>query len=502
MIDAKKREAIYSLHKEGIGIGEISRIFTVDPKTVRRIIDKKGVMPDTVRKDSINIDPEFLRKLHQRCNGYVQRMHEIITEGENIVISYPTLVKKVNDLGLNRPKKQRCDKVADEPGAEFQHDTTVYKLEIGGKKVKAIASLLYYRYSKVRYLKFYPLFNRFTMKCFFHEALVHLQYVAEICIIDNTNLARLRGSGKNAVIVPEMELFVQQYGFKFVCHAIGHANRKAGNERSFYTVETNFLPGRTFTSWDDLNHQAFEWATVRIFNRAVSKTHIIPAKAFEHEKSFLKKIPSFVPAVYLDHERDIDQYGYVLFRGNYYWIPGTKRHRVKILEYADFIEIYLKRQLLSSYPLPPHGVKNEKFSPKGAPGPRYQPHNRKKSTAVEEKILRDIAPDVDRYLNFAIQWKGKKKHSFIRQLYCLSQKLARTLFIKTINRALKYRINTIETIERIAILYMKRNTKEVSFLQIDEAFQKRESYRHGYFCDEVDLSLYDKMIEEEDTKNE
>ena len=50
----------------------------------------------------------------------------------------------------------------------------------------------------------------------------------------------------NALIVPEMEAFAKQYGFVFRCHEIGHCNRKAGEERSFWTVETNFLPGRTF----------------------------------------------------------------------------------------------------------------------------------------------------------------------------------------------------------------------------------------------------------------
>ena len=30
--------------------------------------------------------------------------------------------------------------------------------------------------------------------------------------------------------------FGKQYGFEFVCHEINHCNRKAGNERSFYTL--------------------------------------------------------------------------------------------------------------------------------------------------------------------------------------------------------------------------------------------------------------------------
>ena len=53
----------------------------------------------------------------------------------------------------------------------MQHDTSLYTLEIGPKRLKVIGSLLYSRYSKIRYLKFYRVFNRFKMKCFFHEGL-------------------------------------------------------------------------------------------------------------------------------------------------------------------------------------------------------------------------------------------------------------------------------------------------------------------------------------------
>jgi hypothetical protein len=127
---------------------------------------------------------------------------------------------------LGQPAKARCDHVPDEPGAEMQHDTSVYKVKLAGHPTRVIASLLYLRYSKRRYLKFYRVFNRFAMKCFLHEALLFWGYAAKQCIIDNTNLARLRGSGKQAVIVPEMASFAERYGFTFLCHAIGHANRK------------------------------------------------------------------------------------------------------------------------------------------------------------------------------------------------------------------------------------------------------------------------------------
>ena len=188
-------------------------------------------------------------------------------------------------------------------------------MKLAGQPTRVIASLLYLRYSKRRYLKFYRVFNRFAMKCFLHEALMFWGYAAKQCVIDNTNLARLRGSGKQAVIVPEMVAFAERYGFQFLCHAIGHPNRKAGEERSFWTVETNFLPGRSFQSLEDLNQQALEWATVRMEHRPASKTRLIPAKAFEHERHYLTELPAQLPAPYWPHERGTDEYGYVAVRG-------------------------------------------------------------------------------------------------------------------------------------------------------------------------------------------
>ena len=498
MIDPEKRKAIYCLHNEGMGIREISRRLGVSRNTVKAIIEQKGGMPDLPRKDKKRIDPELLRRLYAECNGWVQRIHEKLTEQEEIKIGYSTLTGMIRELDLGQPRKRRCDRVPDEPGAEMQHDTSPYTLKIGDKRVRVEGSLLYYRYSKIRYLKFYRSFNRFKMKCFFHEALAFWGYAALICIIDNTSLGRLRGSGKNAVIAPEMERFARQYGFEFVCHAIGHANRKAGNERSFYTVETNFFPGRAFETLEELNRQAFEWATVRMAGRTVGKTRLLPSKAFEHEQSYLRKVPAYVPAPYLSYKRGTDQYGYASLDGNFYWVPGTSRVDVNILEYSDCLKIYHKRKLLIEYELPPDGVKNKIFDPPGQLKPQYQPKYRKKPTEAEEKKLKEVAEEVKAYLSFVLKQKGIGKHRFIRRLYGLYQKIALPLFVKTVKRALKYRITDIETLERIAILQLEEGNYELPLAEIDRELESRESYLEGRFTDEVDLSTYEKMMEDED----
>jgi len=492
MIDANKRKAIFLLHNEGLGIRELSRKLKVSTNTISNIIKLKGQTPDMKRQDKINIDPELLQKLHAKCDGYVQRIHEILEEEEGIFVGYSTLTRTIRESGFGQPKNQRCDRKPDEPGAEMQHDTSPYTVKFGTNRVKVVGSVIYMRYSKMRYLKFYRSFNRFAMKCFIHEALTFWGHAAPVCIIDNTNLARLRGTGKNAVMVPEMKLFAKQYGFEFLCHEVRHSNRKAGNERSFYTVETNFFPGRIYETLEDMNQQAFDWATIRMPNRPVSKTRMIPARAFEYEQSFLEKLPPYVTPPYLAHERGTDQYGYAAVDGNFYWVPGKTRFNVKVLQFCDHLEIYHKRKKLAEYQLPPDGIKNDKISPKGEPRPRYQPNNRKKPTAEEEKLLRSAAPEVDEYLNFVLVMKGKVRHRFIRQLYNLHKKTALPLFAKAVKRALKYRIKSVDTIENIIRLLLRHTKYEMPLPEINEEFRSRPAYREGRFADEVDLSIYNK----------
>jgi len=216
MIETDKRKAVFLLHQEGQPAREIARLLGLSRNTVRAIIEQEGAPPPPrPRADRQPLDEELLRRLYQECQGHIARVHEKLVEEEGVAVAYSTLTQRLRELGISDPPKARCQQVPDEPGAEMQHDTSLYPVELAGRRVRLIASLIYLRYSKRRYLKFYRAFDRFKMKCFFHEALTFWGYAARQCIIDNTNLARLRGTGAHALIHPEMEAFARQFGFAY-----------------------------------------------------------------------------------------------------------------------------------------------------------------------------------------------------------------------------------------------------------------------------------------------
>ena len=435
----------------------------------------------------------------------MQRIHEKLLEEHRIQVGYSTLTRMLRELGLGRGHASRCDRVPDEPGAEMQHDTTLYQVKLGQRRTRLIASLMYLRYSKRRYLKFYRAFHRFAMKCFLHEALMFWGYAARRCIIDNTNLARLCGAGSRAVIVPEMREFARARGFEFTCHAIDHPNRKAGNERSFWSVETSFLPGRTFESLEDLNRQAREWATVRMEHRVQTKARVIPAQLFEHERLYLHPLLPHLPAPYQAHQRVTDQYGYVAFGANYYWVPGTRRDDVKVLQYADRLKIFRCHDCVAEYPLPPDGTRHQHYSPAGEPKPQYQPRKRRREARLEEQRLRALGDDVSAYLDFALSAPGVQRHRFTRELFALSRKLTGDVFRQTARRAHRYGIIELATLRRIAWLCLSQEEDVLPEPEVDEDFRQRPAYQEGYLTQPPDLSAYDQLSEpnqEEDDDDE
>ena len=101
--------------------------------------------------------------------------------------------------------------------------------------------------------------------CFLYEALTCWGYAARQCIIDNTNLARLRGTGAQAVLVAEMEVFAQQFAFQFVCHEKGHPDRKTGRPREHAfreLVNAIFYLTKTGCQWRNLPEHFARWGTV------------------------------------------------------------------------------------------------------------------------------------------------------------------------------------------------------------------------------------------------
>jgi transposase len=496
MINEDKRQAIHTLYNEGVSKSEIARMIKVSPKTVRKILSGDVRPLPKTRCDKKELDEDIVRELYKKCTGHIQRVHEILTEEHNINIGYSTLTQFIRGKSISKPphSTKRHHRVEDIPGEEMQHDTSPYRLKIGKNTVKLVCSALYFRYSKMRYVRFYLNFNRFAMKCFFHEALMFFKYSAKICVIDNTNLAVLRGTGSDAVFNPEMIEFARNYGFEWLAHERNHADRKAGEERAFRTINSNFFPGREFHSIQDINTKAFDWATVRYARRPQSRTRLIPVELFEIEKPYLIRLPRYIMPPYKDHNRPMDQYGFIVFKSNYYWVPRESKRYVAFIEYSDTIKIFPKdnnnKPLVSLlYQLPEADIRNQAYKPDGVNTNPYQPNNRKKPSHEEERQIRNIGSICCDYVDFikSAQCNIAQKPRFLRDLYRLSRNMTPSLLFATLERALKYNVSTIDGLLRISSQLMNKGLYELPETYLDDDYKQRDTYQQGRFSHEAEI---------------
>jgi transposase len=121
MYDMNLRLTIKTLHDKGKSKKEIARILRISVKTVRRVLKRETIRKSKSRSDKIKVDHDLLTALYQKCNGYLQRVHEILTEEYGIAIGYSTLTGLCRELSIGEKNTERSMQIPDIPGEEMQH---------------------------------------------------------------------------------------------------------------------------------------------------------------------------------------------------------------------------------------------------------------------------------------------------------------------------------------------------------------------------------------------
>jgi hypothetical protein len=259
MLDQSTRAAMLKLHEQGHSIRGIARALKVSRGAVRDVRrSATETVPALVRPEKATPYRDQILELYARCRGNLVRVHEeLVVSGAPF--SYPALTAFCRRQGIGHEPKEPIGEYHFQPGQEMQHDTSPHRAEIGGHLRPVQTASLVCAYSRMLFFQFFPTFRRFDCKVFLTDALQYFQGACETCLIDNTHVVVLKGTGREMVPVPEMAAFADRYGFRFQAHAIGNANRSARVERSFRYIETNFLAGRSFPDWADANRQARQW---------------------------------------------------------------------------------------------------------------------------------------------------------------------------------------------------------------------------------------------------
>jgi hypothetical protein len=456
MLDQSTRTTILKHHDEGHGSRAIARVVGVSRGAVRRVLAAgEAVVPRLERSEKAEPYREQILELFTRCKGNLVRVHEELCAA-GAQLSYQAVTGFCRRHGLGHPAKEPAGSYSFVPGQEMQHDTSAHDVKLGGRTRRVQTASLVLCHSRMIFFQHYPAFTRFHCKVFLTDAMRHFGGACATCMIDNTHVVVLSGTGKSMVPVPEMQSFGERLGFVFQAHEKGDANRSARVERPFHFIENNFLAGREFADWDALNREALAWCD-KVNGTYKRHLHATPRELFAAEQVALRALPVWVPDVYALHQRIVDVEGFVNVHGNRYSAPWRLLgHRVEVRETKDQIQVFDGPRLLATHRkvIDTTGARvlDKTHRPPRGEGPTARPP----SAAEEQQLLR-IAPEVSEYL------AGLKRHApargirDVRRLLRMVQDYPRAPLVGALGTAAHYGLYDLDRVERLLLRSLARD---------------------------------------------
>jgi transposase len=441
MTPSQIRDAVRTLQAQGQSLREISRVLQLSRNTVRRIL-RAAPAPTA----DAGPGRAYLKSAFERAQGNVVRIGELLAAEYEMTVSYSTLTRWVREAGLRAPP-QRAGEYTFAPGEEMQHDTSPHRVTLGEKTVTAQCAGLVLAYSRRLFIQYYPRYTRFEAREFLLDAVRFMAGSCPQCVIDNTSVMLAAGAGADAVIAPEMAAFARTLGFAFRAHRVGNPDRKGRIERNFFFVETNFLPGRCFSDFDDLNRQALAWCQEVANAKPKRALGMSPETAYVLEKPFLRPLPSVLPPVYEVFERVVDLSGYVSLDANRYSVPERLvGQTVTVYKYPARVEIHHRHAVVANH----LRLIGQRDARRTDPAHHPTPARASRTPAIDVQ-LRDDSPELAAYAR-ALQQRGHGRGlRALRRLLEIQHTYPKGAFLAAVRQAAHYGLYDLGRLEKLIL---------------------------------------------------
>lgn len=437
------------MQAQGQSLREISRLLRLSRNTVRRILRRGEVVPaNSVAFDALT--RERLEAAFERARGNAARVQQLLAEEHDLSLPYSTLTRWIRQAELRAPP-QRAGEYDFAPGEEMQHDTSPHRVSLGAKTLIAQCAGLVLAYSRRLFIQYYPRYTRFEAKHFLLEAARFMDGTCPVCVIDNTSVMIAGGSGAQAIIAPEMAAFARALGFEFRAHRIGHPDRKGRIERPFAYVERNFLPGRSFVDFEDLNAQATAWCRDIANAKPKRALGMSPEAAYLIEKPHLKPPPALLPPVYEVFERIVDLHGFVSVDTVRYSVPQRLIGKaLTVYKYATEIRISQRGTEIARHQRA-LGARDARCV---LPGHHSMPTRTARSPHLEEQLLRGHSPTLERFAALLKQRAPGRGVRVLRRLLELKRSYPEAPFEAALEQALHFGLFDLGRLESLILKHV------------------------------------------------
>lgn len=449
MLDQATRSTILRLNDEGHGSRTIAELLGISRGSVKRVLRHKSAeVPQLERAELAEPHRARILELYGPCKGNLVRVHEeLLAEGAKL--SYQALTSFCRRHGIGHVPDKPAGQYSFEPGEEMQHDTSPHTAVIANRKVAVQTASLWLCYSRMGFVQMYPRFTRFECKLFLTDALRYFEGACQRCMIDNTHVVVLSGTGRDMVPSPEMAAFAERFGFEFRAHAVGNANRSAHVERSFDFVENNLLAGRIFDDWTALNAQTRDWCD-RINATHRRHLHASPRELFAVESTRLQPLPAHIPEVYRLHQRIVDGEGYINLQKTRYSAPWRLMGRkLEVRELRDRIELYDGPRRVAVHLRRLDGPEERVIDPEHRPPRSEGVWARNRVTREEQRIKEKLPPALD-YVSL-LRRRGRGSIRDLRWLLRMMSEYPADALLGALDEALRYGMADLARLETMIL---------------------------------------------------
>jgi transposase len=320
MLTPEEKAEIHRLHDLSLSPRAIARRIGRDPKTVRAALD----LPPTARPPTSSKLAPFLDPIRESA-GKGLRSPRILREiRERGYTGGASILKAfLRTLAPPKPPRPPFRRFETGPGVEAQSDWSPYRVPIAGVVTVVHAFSMVLCHSRKWFVSFYRNERLMTLLRAHQEAFAYLGGLCRRILYDNQTAITLgRVAGKPRWHETFLD-FAHAYGFEPRVGRPGHKERRGKVERPFLYLEEDFVRGRTFASWDDLNRQAREWldgvANVRVHGTTRRRVD----EAYAEEKPFLIALPAVPFPAERNETRKVQKDGYVPIDGSLYPVPAA-----------------------------------------------------------------------------------------------------------------------------------------------------------------------------------
>lgn len=327
---------IQDLARQGMSVRAIARRLGRDPKTVRRALGHPPRKPGPPKLDPFKdaardlfvkglFAPRILRDL--RAQGYTGSL---------------TILKGfLRTLGPKRkPARKAARRFETRPAQEAQVDWSPYRLLIGGQETVVHCLSMILCFSRRLWIGFFRNERLPTLLWAHVEAFRYHDGLCHRTVYDNQTCVTLGRVAGKPLWNPTFLEFARFYGFEPRVGRPRHPERRGKVERPFFYVETDFLRGSTFDSFDDLNQKGLVWLDTVANVRLHSTTGRLVHEAYAEERPFLIRPPETPFPTERREVRKVQKDGYVPVDGSFYPVPDhLVGQYVSVRVYPTHVEV-------------------------------------------------------------------------------------------------------------------------------------------------------------------